>query len=148
MPGIVTGKNAKFYIKAKGHTGGTHAVYGLSDFSLSFDRGTVEQELIGMPGNYFFMGGLSVDGSFTMCKFAASAQSDALVSIVESEVVEISGSVDTGGTNPIRWHFKSAQITGYDVGFGDADTITEASIDFTVLYPYKVSYVNGLIKDY
>ena len=147
MTGYLNGSNAYFYIKTTGETGGTHSVYGLSDFSLSIGRDTVEQELLGSTGNYYDYGPLSIDGSFTMCRFAASNQADALISIVESKTCLISGGTNTGSATDIRWHFASAQITGYSIDFGTAGDITEASIDFTVLDPYNVTYSNGLISD-
>jgi len=146
MTGYITGSDAFFYIKTTGETGGTHTTYGLSDFSLTISRDTVEQELLGSPGNYYAYGNLSIDGSFTMCKFAASNQADALYSIVNASLCQISGGVANGAAD-LRWNFASCQITGYDVSWGDASTITEASIDFTVLDPYNVTYSNGLISD-
>ena len=146
MTGFITGKDSYFYIKAKDETGGTHSVYGISDFSLNIGRDTTTQSLIGETGNYIEYGALTVDGSFTMCKFAASNQADALKSIVESKVIQISGGVNTG-TGDLKWNFASAQITSYDISWGDASTITEASIDYTVLDPYNVTYSNGLISD-
>jgi len=146
MAGIVSGKDAKIYIatSAGDLENKGHQLWGISDFSLTFSRDTVEQELVGMPGNYFKIGGLSVEGSYTNCKFAASGAADALKSIVESTYVQISGCVADGS---LRWYFASCQITGYDVSIGDADTISEASIDFTVMDPYNVTYSNGYITD-
>lgn len=146
MTGFITGKDAYFFIQADGETGGTHSVYGVSDFSLTIDRDVVEQELIGETGNYYDYGALSVDGSFTMCKFAASGYADALISIIESKKCKISGGVYTGA-GELRWNFASCQITSYDISWGDASTITEASVDFTVLDPYNVTYSAGLISD-
>lgn len=138
--GIITGKEAIFRIKVAGGTGATHEVYGLSDFSLTIDRDTIEQELLGQEGNYFDYGALSLNGSFTMCKFASSGHADALKSIVESEYVSISGMVKQGDTSYLRWYLPSCTITSYSIDFGDASTITEASIDWQVLEPYRVTY--------
>ncbi|RLB21132.1 MAG: hypothetical protein DRG71_08730 [Deltaproteobacteria bacterium] len=134
--GTVTGKNAKICIYS-GSTAKKHSVWGISDFSLTVDRGTVEQELVGETGNCFTFGALSIDGSYTNCKFAASGNADALISIIDGCNVIVSGSIDTYN---LSWFFTSCQITGYDISIGDADTITEASIDFTVMDPYRVTY--------
>ena len=131
--GTVTGKNASFAIYS-GSTHKAHSLWGISDFSLMFERGTVEQELAGETGNWFDYGSLSVEGSLTNCKFGASGNSDLLSSIVDSCYVKVSGST---GSN-LSWFFVSAQVTSYDVSMGDADTISEVSIDFTILDPYNV----------
>jgi len=134
--GTVTGRNAKICIYS-GATAKTHSLWGISDFSLTFDRGTVEQELVGETGNYFTFGALSIEGSYTNCKFGASGNADALYSIIDGHNIIVSGSVDTSN---ISWYFTSCQITGYDIAFGDADTITEASVDFTIMDPFRVTY--------
>jgi hypothetical protein len=109
--------------------------------------------LIGQPGNYFDQGALSVDGSLTQCRFGASGNSDLLQSIIDGtgnyEYVTISGQIsdDAGGVTYLKWYLVSCQITGFDVTMGDADTITEASIDFTCLDPYNMSYSTGVISD-
>jgi len=147
MAGIVTGKDAKIFIStspsdlsSKGVT-----VWGVSDFTLSFSRDIVEQELVGQTGNLRKPGKLSIEGSLTNCKFAASGNSDALDSIIDPDTkLIISGSVAEGN---LSWYFVSCQVTSYEVTFGDASTITEASIDFTVLDPYNVTYSNGHISD-
>ena len=131
--GTVRGESAKIAIYS-GSTHKDHSVWGMSDFSLTFDRGTVEQELVGEKGNWFAVGSLSVDGSYTCCKFAASANCDALTSIANGCYIKVSG---TTGSN-LSWYFTSCQVTGYDVTLGDADTISEASIDFVVMHPYRV----------
>ena len=53
MAGFITGKDAYFYIKTTGESGGDHSVYGISDFSLTISRDTVEQELVGETGSYW-----------------------------------------------------------------------------------------------
>lgn len=131
--GTVRGNSASIAIYS-GSTLKNQTVWGISDFSLNFDRGTVEQELVGANGNWFAQGALSVDGSYTACRFAASAQCDSLISIIESSYIKVSGST---GSN-LSWYFTSCQITGYDIALGNADTITEASIDFVVMHPYRV----------
>lgn len=143
--GTVTGKEASVYIRNPTGSWKAHSVWGIADFSLTFDRGTVEQELIGQTGNWFGIGSLSIDGSYTNSKFAASSNAEALESIIESSYIEISGST---GSN-LSWYFHSCQITGYDISMGDADTITEAAIDFTVMNPHQVNIntATGHIED-
>ncbi|RLB21131.1 MAG: hypothetical protein DRG71_08725 [Deltaproteobacteria bacterium] len=131
-PQTYTGKDAAIKIDTK-----THSVLGVSDFSLTLDRGTVEQELVGEEGNYFVAGSLSIDGSFTACKLENSAAGDLLKAMVTGSLVAVSGSC---GTNSIHFYFKSAAITGFDISLGDADTITEGSIDFTVMDPQNVTF--------
>ena len=91
------------------------------------------------------VGGLSVDGSFTNCKFGAASSARAIYSLVQGTHCTISGQLESGG---LGWYFKSAQITSMDVTLGDSDTIIEASFDWTVLQPYDVVYENSLIKDF
>jgi hypothetical protein len=111
--------------------------WALSNFSLNFDRGTIEQELVGQEGNYYVPGSLSMDGSLTNCRFAASGNSPFLDSIVEGAVILISGCI---GTDLLKFYLNSCQVTGYDVSIGDAATITEASIDFTVMNPKDITF--------
>ena len=143
--GTVTGKDATIVIYS-GSTAKNHSIWGISDFSLTFDRGTVEQELVGETGNYFAQGALSVEGSYTNCKFAASGNSDALIGIIEGCNIIVSGNV---GTGLLSWRFVSSQVTGYDITMGDADTITEASIDFVVIDPFNVNIdkTSGFVTD-
>jgi hypothetical protein len=149
MAATVTGKNANVYIgdssavPSKGQD-----IWGISDFSVTFDRGTVEQELIGQPGNYFDQGALSIEGSLTNCRFAASGNAEALLNIVDgsgdNEFFRVSGSI--GSTNGLTFYFKSCQVTSYEVTMGDASTITEASIDFQVINPYSCTYSAGHVE--
>jgi len=158
MAGTVTGKNARVRLAA--HAAGTdpnydnktQSIWGLGDFSLTFDRGTIEQNLIGTRGNYFDQGTLSLDGSLTSCKFAASGLSDMLNNVLDTDYgtykyLGVSGTVstDTDATY-LRWCLASCQVTGYDISIGDADTITEASIDFVLINPQDLSYQNSVIK--
>ena len=132
--GVVTGKSAKVAI----YSGSTHkdqSVWGISDFSLTLSRGSVEQSLVGQTGNWFDYGKLSVDGSLTNCRFAASGNSDALSSIIDSAYITVSGST---GSN-FSFYFVSCQVTSYEVTLGDADTISEVSIDYTVMDPFNIS---------
>ena len=101
MAGTVTGKNA--IVKVGTHAVGSaptvsdHSNWGIADFSLTLDRGTVEQNLIGEDGNYFDQGSLSVEGSLTAAKFATSGLSDMLDNMVEAagkwKLITISGTV-------------------------------------------------------
>jgi len=151
MAATVTGRDAEVYIGTVAAGGAAptkgHDTWAISDFSLTFDRGSVEQELIGQPGNYFDQGALSIEGSLTQCRFAASGNADALLNIVDgtegNAYFRVSGAV--GSTNGLRFYFKSCQVTSYEVSIGDADTISEASIDFQVLNPYDASYTSGKI---
>ena len=137
--GIVRGENAAIVINDK-----LHSVFAISDFSINFNRGVVEQELVGQVGNYYDYGALSCDGSYTNCRFAASGNSDALESIISSQYITVSGST---GSSTLKWYLRSCQVTSYEVTMGDADTISEASVGFVHMYPYTITIVNGAIKD-
>jgi len=106
MAGTVTGKNAKVWIAAHeagsepSFTGKTHTALGIGEFSLTFSRDTVEQNLIGQRGNYFDQGSLSVDGSLTSCKFATSGLNDILDNMIDTDsgtyqYLAISGVIST-----------------------------------------------------
>jgi len=135
-PKTYTGQDAAIKI-GSGSTTLSHTVLAISDFSLTFDRSTVEQELVGEAGNYFTQGAMSIDGSLTSCKLGSGATGLMLGSIVNSYNVWVSGAV--ASTSGLKFFFKSCQITGFDISIGDASTITEGSIDFTVLDPYNVT---------
>lgn len=138
-PTVYTGADAEIQLGLKGSSGKFHSVIAISDFSLSFDRGTVEQELVGETGNVFFQGALSIDGSLTSCKLASGATGFLLESIISGTTgkrVWVSGSC---GPNSIHFFFASCQITGFDISIGDASTITEGSVDFSVLNPADVT---------
>ena len=70
-PTTYRGLDAKIQMGSK-----THSTLGLSDFTITLDRGTVEQELVGEPGNYFLAGSMSVEGSFTAAKLDNTALSE------------------------------------------------------------------------
>lgn len=151
MAATVTGEDATLYLRLSTGTLSTGDVelWAISDFSLTLDRGTVEQELVGQIGNYFTQGSLSAEGSITNCRFAASGNSDMLMNLVDTDTypyLSISGSV--GATNPIKWYLVSCQVTNYEISIGDADTISELSADFTVMDPYNLTYDTGLISDH
>ena len=44
----------------------------------------------------------------------------------------------TTGSN-LSWWLVSTQVTSYDVSMGDASTITEVSVDFTVMDPHNIT---------
>lgn len=142
MAAVLTGRKA--VLEFNTNDGTLHAI---SDFSLTFDRGTVEQELVGQEGNYFTRGAMSIEGSLTCCRFGSSGSDVFLDSIVDGSVIPISGITNSDSAPGIGWFFHSAQVTGYDVSIGDASTITEASIDFTILDPYNYSYSDGWVTD-
>jgi len=171
LAGTVTGKDANLWFAA--HSGGatlanisikltatnhTHTGFGIGDFSLTLDRGTVEQELVGQVGNYFDQGALAIDGSLTSVQFATSGISDFLLNMVHDSTITtkyqylaISGAVsdasDLTGENYLSWYLVSCQVTGYDISMGDADTITEGSIDFTLMDPSEIKYKEPCITD-
>ena len=156
MAGTVTGKNAKVWFAAHNgtpsFTGKSHSTWGLGDFSLTLDRGTVEQDLIGEDGNYFDQGSISVEGSMTAAKFATSGLSDLLDNMLDNDAgtykyLAVSGTIstDTDATY-ISWYLTSCQVTGYDLSIGDADTITEASVDFMMLNPQDLVYINNTLE--
>jgi len=130
-PTTYTGNDAD--IKVATHT---HTVLGISDFSITFDRGVVEQELVGEEGNYFKAGALSIEGSLTVCKLEEGAGGDLLESTISGTYVVVSGSC---GTNSVKFYFPSCSVTGFDISLGDADTVTEGSIDFVVMDPQFVT---------
>ena len=115
--------------------GKTHRIIGISDFTLTLDRGTVEEPLVGELGNYFLAGSLSATGSFTAAKLDNTAAGTLMHNEVKGDTVWISGSV---GPNSLSFFFEECLITGYDVTIGDADTVTEASIDFSVKDPQNI----------
>ena len=160
MAGTVTGRDANLWFAA--HQGGvapvftgkTHSEFGIGDFSLTLDKGIVEQELVGEVGNFFTQGSLSMDGSLTSVKFATSGMADFLLNLVggadpdKYKYLAISGAVsDAEAGTYLSWYLVSCQVTGYDVSMGDADTITEASIDYTVMDPFNVTYKSPCITD-
>lgn len=157
MAGTVTGKNA--VLKISDHAAGaapvftskTHSTWGVGDFTLTLDRATVEQNLMGERGNYFDQGVISVDGSLTAARFAASGVSDILDNLLDDDsnthqYLAISGTIstDTDATY-LSWYLASCQVTGYDISIGDADTISEASIDFVLLNPQDLVCVGTCI---
>jgi len=134
-PTVYKGDDATIRITANG-AGMSHTDLAISDFSITLDKGTVEQELVGETGNYFIAGSMSIDISLTSCKLHSTAVGRIVSDMIDGYTVTISGSC---GTNSLNFYFKSAQVTGFDFSLGDADTITEGSVDFSLLKPYLVS---------
>ena len=162
MAGTVTGKHAKVWLCAHSgtadltstnFTGKDQGAWGIGEFSLTLDRGTIEQDLIGERGNYFDQGSLSLEGSLMAAKFATSGLSDMLDNLLDDDTgnykyLAVSGTISTEtDASYLSWYLLSCQVTGYDISVGDSATITEASIDFTHLLPQKVIYQNGCIRD-
>ena len=136
-PTIYKGNDATISIKASS-TNLTHSTLAISDFSVTLDKGVNEQELVGETGNYFIAGSLSVDISLTSCKLITTAVGYIVSDMINGNPVEVSGSC---GAKSLNFYFVSAQVTGFDFTIGDADTITEGTIDMSLLKPYLVSSV-------
>ena len=157
--GTVTGRNALLKIAA--HPAGVAPVYtnkgqgtwGIGEFSMTIDRSTVEQALIGRRGNYFTQGSVGVDGSMTAIKFASAGLNDQLDNLVNAGgghyYIAISGTISSEtDNNYLSFALCSCQITNYEVSIGDADTITELSCDWTSMVPYQITCsAGGTVKD-
>jgi len=153
----VTGENAKVWVGV--HAAGaaatftkTQSIYGMGDFSITMDRGMIEQDLIGVAGNYKDQGKLSMDGSLTISKLDTHQNSEFLNSILDgtgtNKYFAVSANIGGAGeTTSIRYALVSCQVTGWDTTVGDADTITTASIDFICINPQSITYKGGLISD-
>lgn len=139
-PVFYTGEDATIEIIDYDGTGKTHSTLAISDFSLTIDRGTSEQELLGEKGNYFLAGSRSVEVSLTSCKLTTAGVGTIISGMIGGKPVQVSGNC---GTNSLHWYFRSCQVTGFDFSIGTADDISEGSIDFTILYPYMVSGVQS-----
>ena len=99
------------------------------------DERTIEVQPPGTPTvGMAYLRAFRVTGRSVYLEVAKEA-AEALISLVESEKILISGATEAG---ELQWAFRSGQITSYEVSFGDASTITEASIDFTVLNPSDI----------
>ena len=119
-------------------SGQSDSTFALSDFTITISKGVAEQELLGETGNYFLAGSRSVEGSFTGCKMTSTGLGLILASMINGASVEVSGNA---GPNSLHFYIASAQITSFDFSIGDADTITEGSMDWVALYPYRISTV-------
>ena len=134
-PTTYTGENAKIWIYS-GTSVATHTGLGISDFSLTLDKGVVEQELVGEAGNYRVAGSLSAELSLTHCKLDQNAAPWILGAVVKGTDLAISGNA---GPNSLHFYLVSCAVTGFDISMGDADTITEGSVDFAVRTPYDIT---------
>lgn len=135
-PTTYRGSDAEIWL-----SGTTDSTFALSDFTITLSKGVAEQELLGETGNYFLAGSMSVEGSFTGCRITTTGLGVLLSALIEGKAIAISGN---SGTNSLHFYFKSCQMTSFDFSIGDADTITEGSMDYTLLYPYKVSSVTQI----
>jgi len=137
-PKTYTGEDAVIQI-GMGSASGMHSDFAIGDFSVTLDRGTVEQPLVGQTGNFFKQGAMSAEGSFTQAKFGTSVLDIVLKSVIsgtKSTRVWISGLV---GPSSLHFFFKSCQITSFDISIGDASTVTEGSLDYAVIDPYNIT---------
>lgn len=139
-PQTYTGKYVNLQIGNKTHTG-----LGIGDFSLTFTRDTIDQPLVGEIGNYHTAGSLSIDGSFTATELTHTALQPILENLLPTTqhsptttILTVSGQA---GPKSLGFYFASTQITDFGITIGDADTISNASIDWTVLDPYNVDTV-------
>jgi len=132
-------------------SGQADSTFALSDFTITISKGVAEQELLGETGNYFLAGSSSVEGSFTGCRLTTTGLGTLLAAMINGKSIQVSGNA---GANSLHFFVKSAQITSFDFSIGDADTITEGSMDWTALYPYRISTVTQIdgggtkIKDF
>jgi len=133
---VYTGEDAQVTITTNGKTALTHTTLAISDFSLTFSKGTAEQELVGEKGNFMIAGSLSAEGSLTACKLHNTAVGYLVSDMVNGLSIQVSGNC---GAESLHFYLRSCQITGFDFSIGTADEITEGSIDFVSLYPYKLS---------
>jgi len=143
-PTIYKGNDAKVWLvgtaggAAPGGTWTAHGTFALSDFTLTLSKGTVEQELIGEIGNYQIAGALTAEGSMTGCKMYSTGLGVLLGCLIGGTNLGVSGNC---GANSLHFYLRSCQVTGFDFTLGSAEDITEGSVDFAVLYPYKISSV-------
>ena len=139
-PITYTGEDADIVITANS-SDMTHTTLAISDFSLTISRGTAEQALVGEKGNFYLAGSRSMEGSLTSCKLHTGAIGNIVSDMINGNSIKVSGSA---GPNSIKFYFKSCQVTGFDFSIGTADEISEGTIDFTLLFPYKVSSVTAV----
>jgi len=133
-PTVYTGEDASLWI-----SGLSHSTLAISDFSLTLGADIAEQPLVGEKGNFRMRGALSAEGSLTSCKLHSTAVGKIIGNMIDGEHVKISGSC---GTNSLHFYFASTQITGFDFTLGTAGDISEGSIDYSVMYPYRVSGIS------
>jgi hypothetical protein len=150
-PTYYTGEDATIFLGSGGVANKlSHTVMAISDFSLTLSKDTAEQELVGEKGNYFVAGSMTAEGSLTACKLYTTAVGKIVNNMIVGAPFSVSGNC---GSQGLHFYFKSCQVTGFDFSIGTASDITEGSLDFTLLYPYKVSTTTKLgtgtyIKDH
>lgn len=137
-PAYYTGEDATIALGTAGAAGSGQSTFAVSDFSMTISKGTAEQELVGSKGSYFLAGSRSVETSLTACKLTTAGLAWVVGRMIDGSPITVSGN---SGTNSLHFYFKSCQVTGFDFSVGTADEITEGSVDFAILYPYKVSSV-------
>ena len=137
-PTYYTGEDATIEVIDNGGTSLTHSTLAISDFSITISRGTSEQPLVGEKGDYSLAGARSTELSLTSCKLTTGALGDIIEDMIDGNSVQVSGNC---GANSLHFYFRSCQVTNFDFSVGNADEITEGTLDFTLLYPYMVSGV-------
>ena len=85
-PETYTGEDASLQIGLAGGTGKTHTEIGIGEFSVTLDRGTVEQALVGQTGNDYRAGAMTIEGSFTEAEFGTDILDITLKSIISGTV--------------------------------------------------------------
>jgi len=139
-PKIYKGNDASLWFYAGAVNGvpmTAHGTFAVSDFTLTLSKGTVEQELVGEIGNYSIAGSLTAEGSLTGCKMYSTGLGVMLDALITSgKNFAVSGNC---GANSLHFYLRSCQVTGFDFTIGTADDIVEGSVDFSVLYGYKIT---------
>jgi hypothetical protein len=159
--GTVTGRDARIYMVSHNaaitpnwgdKASNSYLTYGIGDFSLTFGRDQISQNLIGVAGPYTTQGSITCDGSLTINKFGGNLDIilenliDTGTSNVSTKFLAISGAVSTTDSTYLSFYLTSCQVIGYDVSIGDAGTITQASIDFIDMVPQCLTYAGGTVK--
>ena len=130
-PTVYTGEDAAVWI-----SGLTHSTLALSDFGLTLGADIAEQELLGEKGDFRMKGAISADGSLTSCRLHSTGVCKIVKNMIDGEHIWISGNC---GSNSLYFYFCSCQVTGFDFTLGTASDIAEGTVNYAVLYPYKVS---------
>lgn len=118
--------------------GSFHSAYAISDFSVTLNRGTVTQELVGETGDFSLAGALSAEGSLTACKLGIDSLGIMLESIIDGTPTKRMFFIGDVGAKGFGFNFKECQITGFEISVGDGSTISEGSVDFKVLKPAEI----------
>jgi hypothetical protein len=134
-----TGSDTVIEIGLSGQSGKAHSDMAIADYSITLERGTVTQELVGETGDMNMQGALSCEGSLTAAKLGPDGASIMLRSIISGNAATrcfVSGQV---GANSVGWYFDEVMITGFEISMGDAGTVSEGSIDFQVMNPKDIT---------